>query len=158
MGCLFGEHPGGTGLFSFIGFRSERKPIFELLQLLKKNVRAKPSQFARVRGDKVIYFKQIQYPRIEDIENSEETLYDGWAGNFGSWVRGIRRGISGYSHYLFSLVQKFNTSRSGPAIQVKDSFDQGEHEPKEDYIEKDIKNFEDKVRSFRLEGSRVSVR
>ena len=52
-------------LFSFIGFDSSRKPISQLVELIERNVKAKPAQLANRRGTTIQYFKQIQFPRIK---------------------------------------------------------------------------------------------
>lgn len=146
-------------LFSFIGFDSSRKPVTQLVELLEKNVRAKPAQFSRQRGTAIQYFKQIQFPKIKDLEAADEAKYDEWAGSFGSWIRGVREGVAGYPHYLFDLTRDFGgASRSGPAIQIKGELpNRGTHEGRPEYLDSQLKEFETKIRNVQLEGSKLRI-
>lgn len=130
-------------LFSFIGFKSDRKPIDELIELIEETVRSRPSQLARRRGSFFNYFKMVSYPRIKNIESSEKTSYDVWSS--GSWVNGVRNGIAGFSNYIYNAVKELEGSRSGTGLQNENRNLGGSHDPKPEYLERQISNFERKL-------------
>jgi len=47
--------------------------------------------------------------------------------NGNSWLRGIEKGISGFSNYLYGLL--FGSSRSGTGIQSKNKIRRANYKP-----------------------------
>lgn len=146
-------------LFSFIGFRKSRKPIEELLDLIEENVVLKPSILSSRSKYIFEYVQQIQYPKMSAIENHPKLSYDVWNGPGGSWIYGIRNGVSGFTNYVYSTTAKFKNSRSGPAIQKSKGPELGgEHSPQEGYISDQIGNFEDAINDMDLEDINLTIR
>lgn len=104
--------PGGYGnLFSFLGFERGTDPITPVRQLLDKIYMVrKPVIMER-------YWKfTIRTPSETDFEREAPMTWE--SGR--SWVEAVTHGLSGFSHYMFSLKEgRFKGSRSSTGTQVK---------------------------------------
>lgn len=103
---------GGQGnLFSFIGFPASSKPTEIVRNILEEGVLLIPrdttSSIASVR-----FRYTILLPR-ERLESETPMPFE--TGN--SWLFGIERGISGFSHYVYTN-KDILASRSGKGIQA----------------------------------------
>lgn len=114
----------GGNLFSLLGFFKEQRPITFLRQYLKRTIRLGNVRPGKSQGDHLLYETPVEMPTLGDIDNytatDPETRLE-WDGR--GFTQLIRNGITGLPRYLFSLVKDFSRipSRSGPAIQVKNS-------------------------------------
>jgi hypothetical protein len=98
---------GGYGnLFSFLGFNQGFKPTANVKFLIKKISLSKNAEFKNN-----IFKFAINIPSKEEFVIASRLPWDG-----GSWLFDVERGISGLGAYLYG---RFNSSRSGTAIQSK---------------------------------------
>jgi hypothetical protein len=109
---------GEGNLYTFIGFDAGDKPIEDLIQTIEKNTKLRKSK----RKGAVFNF-QVDTPSIEELRSYTPMPFE--AGN--SWLKGIEKGISGFSNYLYGLL--FATSRSGKAIQSKNKIRRASYKP-----------------------------
>jgi hypothetical protein len=101
---------GGYGnLFTFIGFPEGDDPISVIRRRLQETNIRKTSY----KGGKWEFI--TTEPTREEIFAITPLP---WA-NGRSWVDGIETGLSGLGYYLYESSKDFNSSRSGPAIQLK---------------------------------------
>lgn len=102
---------GGYGnLFSFIGFENGSDPISPIRSLLARSIKIRSFRKKRnILGFKLVF----TVPTIEEIK---EVSPMPWSTE--SWAEAVERGISGLSQYLYSSDKSYNTSRSGPAVQL----------------------------------------
>jgi len=112
--------PVGYGnLYSFLGFEDGKNPTqpvrkkLESIHLLKKP-----------RVDGRYWTFKIKMPTEEDLENASPMDWE--SGR--SWITAITKGLSGFSHYLFTLSR--NIGRSGSAIQVAGDLTGGSNSPR----------------------------
>jgi hypothetical protein len=99
---------GDGNLFTFIGFESNAKPIDELKDNIKSNTFVK---FKDAKNDAFNF--SVFTPSPEEISQNTPMPFEGGK----SWVKGVEKGISGFSNYLYGLI--FPQSRSGRAIQTE---------------------------------------
>lgn len=125
---------GEGNLYSFIGFDAGDKPIEDLIDTVEKNTRIK---LIKSKGD--VFNFQVYTPSLEELKPYTPMPFEG--GN--SWLRGIEKGISGFSNYLYGLL--FPTSRSGKAIQSKNKIRRASYKPTK-YFSVLYKNF---IESFK---------
>jgi len=133
---------GGVGnLFSFIGFYSHENPIGLLREALKSyfNIIGAQRKFKGNRGVK-FYRYSISFPNLSSFDGVAQMPWE----NGNSWVRGIERGISGYSNYMYlnhgegkSIKDK---SRSGTAVQSTREINVGIFKPTK-YISEILNKF-----------------
>ena len=104
---------GGYGnLFSYIGFYAEENPLLTVEKYLTNfKFRSKVPK-KRSRSGTISLSFQINWFDMNIIDSLTPMPWE--PGN--SWVRGIERGISGFSYYMFG---NFVGSRSGKAKQSK---------------------------------------
>jgi len=108
-------------LFSFIGFNNGSNPIGELESNIKGSFSLE-RQSIEINKNKIKTRYKISYPSQIDLEKNTSMPWEG--GN--SWVTAIERGISGFSNYMY---KKFNSSRSGTGIQVKNKISSNSYKP-----------------------------
>lgn len=109
---------GEGNLYSFIGFENGAKPIEDLLYIINKNTRIKKTE------SKQDEFKfEVYTPNLEELRNVTPMPFE----NGNSWLRGIEKGISGFSNYLYGLL--FGSSRSGTGIQSKNKIRRANYKP-----------------------------
>jgi hypothetical protein len=114
---------GDGNLFSYIGFNEGDNPTEVVRDILNNSVkvdsRAKIS--ADSKGLKINF--PISAPTLSEIESQTPMPFEGGR----SWVRGIEKGISGFSNYIF---RKFiQGSRSGTGIQTESEVRTGSFKP-----------------------------
>ena len=125
---------GEGNLYSFIGFDAGDKPIDNLIGIVEKNTIIK-----QVSSKNGIFSFQVYTPSLDELKGYTPMPFEG--GN--SWLRGIEKGISGFSNYLYGLL--FPTSRSGKAIQSKNKIRRASYKPTK-YFSVLYKNF---IESFK---------
>lgn len=123
---------GEGNLFSFIGFEKSDNPIDKIKSLIKNNTFIK---FKDVKNG--IFNFSVFTPSLEEIYEKSPMPFEGGK----SWVKGIEKGISGFSNYLYGLI--FQESRSGRAIQSKNKIRKSNFKPRP-YLSKLYKNFLDR--------------
>jgi hypothetical protein len=98
---------GGYGnLFSFLGFNQGFKPTTNVKLLIRKISLNKNLEFKNN-----IFKFRVNVPSKEEFAIASRLPWES-----GSWLFDIERGISGLGAYLYG---RFNSSRSGSAIQSK---------------------------------------
>lgn len=125
---------GEGNLYTFIGFDNGDKPIEDLIDVIEKNTKIK-----QVSSRDGVFNFQVYSPSIDELTSYTPMPFEG--GN--SWLKGIEKGISGFSNYLYGLL--FPTSRSGRAIQSKNKIRRTSYKPTK-YFSSLYKNF---IESFR---------
>jgi hypothetical protein len=125
---------GEGNLYTFIGFDAGDKPIDNLIGIVEKNTIIK-----QVSSKNGIFSFQVYTPSLDELKGYTPMPFEG--GN--SWLRGIEKGISGFSNYLYGLL--FLTSRSGKAIQSKNKIRRASYKPTK-YFSVLYKNF---IESFK---------
>lgn len=125
---------GEGNLYTFIGFDNGDKPIEDLIDVIEKNTNIK-----QVSSRDGVFNFQVYSPSIDELTSYTPMPFEG--GN--SWLKGIEKGISGFSNYLYGLL--FPTSRSGRAIQSKNKIRRASYKPTK-YFSSLYKNF---IESFR---------
>jgi len=131
--------PSGYGnLYTFIGFRYGSNPTSAIRNLLALTKSLKKTR-SRVSKRKIITYVTITTPTEGQIKAVSKMPYEGGK----SWVYGIERGISGFSHYIY---KNYILSRSTKGLQSKYKARSGHFKPMYDgYITKILKNFFDRV-------------
>ena len=124
-------------LRAFIGFYPSDDPVGTLRNILNENIRMITIPDVINTSEGFDYHYNLVFPTLTEIY--DQTPYpDGHSG--GSWVQGIEKGIAGLSHYLFSTKKKFKNSRSGKAIQVRQTVSSARFQPRA-YISELLKRF-----------------
>lgn len=109
---------GEGNLYSFIGFENGAKPIEDLLYLIERNTRIKQIQ----SKDDTFKF-EVYTPSLDELRSQTPMPFE----NGSSWLRGIEKGISGFSNYLYGLL--FQNSRSGGGIQSENKIRRTNYKP-----------------------------
>lgn len=138
---------GGYGnLTSFLGFEKSSKPIDRLRQLLVEDIQITIDNPKIIdNGNNTISFK-YRFELPDKKELTAETPLPAYAGG-KSWIDVVEGGDkSGFVHYLYSLRRNFPTSRSGPAIQVKNELRGGSFKPVP-YLTQIFANFKKRLES-----------
>lgn len=125
-------------LFTFIGFDKNANPVDDLISHVEMNTSIRKIESKK---DDVFEFEVIT-PSIDEISSVTPMPFE----NGNSWVKGIERGISGFSYYLYGLM--FPSSRSGKGIQTKNKIRRSNYKP--------IKYFSSLYRNFILSFKNVS--
>jgi hypothetical protein len=125
---------GEGNLYSFIGFDAGDRPIENLIDIVDRNTRVQP---IKSKGD--VFNFQVYTPSLDELKGYTPMPFEG--GN--SWLKGIEKGISGFSNYLYGLL--FPTSRSGRGIQSKNKIRRISYKPTK-YFSVLYKNF---IESFK---------
>tara|TARA_B100000579_G_C22759342_1_gene818140 strand:+ start:649 stop:1245 length:597 start_codon:yes stop_codon:yes gene_type:complete len=131
--------PGGYGnLYTFIGFRYGTTPVFPVRNLLSLTNVMKRTR-TQVTGTKITTYFKVSTPSEEQITTVSKMPWE----RGRSWVYGIERGISGFSHYMY---KNYALSRSTRGLQSKRKIKSGQFKPMYGgYITKILKNFFDRV-------------
>lgn len=108
---------GPGNLFSFIGFSRGSSPLDIVISEINNNTSIKER-----RTDKEDFEFLIETPNLEELESITPMPFE--PGN--SWLKGIEKGISGFSNYIYGL---FNNSRSGRGIQSKNKVRKVNYKP-----------------------------
>lgn len=109
---------GDGNLYSFIGFENGTKPIEDLLYLIERNTRIK-----QIESKEDIFKFQVYTPSLDELRSQTPMPFE----NGNSWLKGIEKGISGFSNYLYGLL--FENSRSGGGIQSKNKIRRTTYKP-----------------------------
>lgn len=126
---------GEGNLFSFIGFEKSDNPINKIKILIKNNT------FIKFKNAKNGIFNfSVFTPSLEEIYQETPMPFEGGK----SWVKGIEKGISGFSNYLYGLI--FQESRSGKAIQSKNRIRKSNFKPRS-YLSQVYINF---LKNFKI--------
>lgn len=129
---------GNGNLFSFIGFEENSKPIDKLKFFIKSKT------FIKLDGAKNGFFNfRLFTPSEEEVFLETPMPFEGGK----SWVKGIEKGISGFSNYLYGLL--FPQSRSGRAIQSENKIRKSNFKPTS-YFKKIYRDF---LNTFKNETS-----
>lgn len=120
----------GGNLFSLLGFYAEQKPVTALRAYLKKNVTLGDTRRGRLVGDHMVFETPVSLPSADEVNQfaatDDQTALEWTDRPFTSL---IANGITGLPRYLFDLTRNFTASRSGPAIQVKNTLRTGSTPP-----------------------------
>lgn len=109
---------GEGNLFSFIGFNQGDDPVGEVIGYIKTNTELK-----EISSKGGVFRFQVLTPNLDELKSITPMPFEG--GN--SWLKGIEKGISGFSNYLYGLI--FPRSRSGRAIQTESRIRRGNYKP-----------------------------
>jgi hypothetical protein len=109
---------GEGNLYTFIGFDDGDEPIEDLIDAIEKNTRIK-----QISSKDGAFNFQVYSPSLDELTSYTPMPFEG--GN--SWVKGIEKGISGFSNYLYGLL--FSNSRSGGGIQSKNKVRRASYRP-----------------------------
>jgi hypothetical protein len=122
---------GGVGnLFSFIGFYSHENPTALVREALKSYLNVMGAQ-RKFRGTKGVRFYRysLSFPTLSSFDGVAQMPWE--SGN--SWVKGIEKGISGFSNYMYFTHGEGKSfkdkSRSGTAVQSKREINVGLFKP-----------------------------
>ena len=125
---------GKGNLYSFIWFDAGDQPVQDVVDAIDKNTRIQ----SKNSKDGFFNFKVLT-PSLEELGSYTPMPFEG--GN--SWLKGIEKGISGFSNYVYGLL--FPTSRSGRGIQSENQIRRASYKPTK-YFSVLYKNF---VESFK---------
>lgn len=121
---------GGTGnLFSFIGFYSSDRPTDPVRDMLKTYLNIVGRQIPRRSNRGIMAYRySISIPTLSTFDAVSQMPWE--SGN--SWVKGVERGISGFSNYMYLTYgdgKIADRSRSGKAVQSKNTINIGTFKP-----------------------------
>ena len=129
---------GGKGnLFSFIGFEKTQDPILPVIKVLDEKTKL-TGKTRLVEGGTALDF-EVTLPTEQEIAEASQMPFE--SGR--SWVWGIQRGISGFSHYLRHKM--LGSSRSGTGAQVKNTL-RGSSFKRSSYLSQILRNFINKLK------------
>lgn len=130
---------GGQGnLFSYIGFDDGSNPTEIIREVLNNSVRVDENATITPNGKDLKITFPVFGPTLDEIESSTPMPFEGGR----SWVRGIEKGISGFSYYIFKKYLK--GSRSGTGLQSESEIRTGSFKPTT-YLSSILKKFYSKV-------------
>ncbi len=138
---------GVGNLFSFIGFYIGKNVIGPVRDMLKSHFNLIGGK-SKKRGSKGIeaFTYQLDFPSLNSFDLVSRMPWE--SGN--SWVVGIERGISGFSHFMYlkagegrELAAK---SRSGKGLQSRKTLNAGIFKPVP-YITEMLKNYRKRLKA-----------
>ena len=130
---------GGEGnLFSYIGFNDGTNPTEIIKDILSNSTKVEDRPTITSVGKDLKITFPISGPTINEIESVTPMPFEGGR----SWVRGIEKGISGFSYYVFKKYLK--GSRSGTGLQTESEIRTGSFKPTS-YLSTILKKFYSKV-------------
>jgi len=138
---------GIGNLFSFIGFYKGQNVIGPVREALKANFNLVGVQ-GRRRGRKGVeaFTYQIDFPSLNSFDLISRMPWE--SGN--SWVIGVERGISGFSHYMYLKVGEGKAlagkSRSGKGLQSRKALNAGIFKPTP-YITQMLDNYRRRLKA-----------
>jgi len=113
---------GQGNLFSYIGFDDNSNPT-EIVREMLNDTRLENKPKISTSGLNIKINFPVIGPRMNEIEAATPMPFEGGR----SWVRGIEKGISGFSYYIF---RKFiQASRSGTGVQTEGQIRTGSFKP-----------------------------
>lgn len=136
---------GGAGnLFSYIGFNEGDSPTQIIKDILINDTKVENKPTIQVVGKDLKINFPISGPTINEIESVTPMPFEGGR----SWVRGIEKGISGFSYYIFKKYLK--NSRSSTGLQTESEIRTGTFKPTT-YMSGILKRFYSKINAkFRV--------
>lgn len=134
-----GPSDGNGSLYGFIGFDKEQP---DPIDVLRSELSFATLGNVRIERRGIIY-KFIYNTNIPTFEALAEKTPMPWERG-RSWIVGIEKGISGFSHYLYKKYMK--GSRSGDGIQVKGNVSHTSIRfQRQSYMSKILNNFQRKI-------------
>ena len=116
----------GGNLFSLLGFYAEQKPIIALRAFLKSQIKLGETRRGKLVGTRMVFETPVTLPTADDVDQfagtDDQTTLEWTDRPFTSL---IANGITGLPRYLFDLTRNFAASRSGPAVQAKNTLRSG---------------------------------
>jgi hypothetical protein len=121
---------GVGNLFSFIGFYKSDNPVGPVRDILKSSLTLMGRQKKRKGAKGVKFFSyEVSFPSLTSFDLVSRMPWE--SGN--SWVIGIERGISGFSHYMYlkygASKEMAKKSRSGKGLQSRKTLNVGIFKP-----------------------------
>jgi len=138
---------GIGNLFSFIGFYKGQNVIGPVRDMLKSHFGLVGAQ-GKKRGRKGVeaFTYKIDFPTLNSFDMISRMPWE--SGN--SWVVGIERGISGFSHYMYLKLgegkELTNKSRSGKGLQSRKTLNAGIFKPIP-YITEILNNYRKRLKA-----------
>jgi hypothetical protein len=138
---------GVGNLFSFIGFYKGQNVIGPIRDTLKDHFDLVGAQ-GKKRGRKGVeaFTYQLSIPSINSFDLVSRMPWE--SGN--SWVVGIERGISGFSHYMYLKLgegkELTSKSRSGKGLQSRKTLNAGIFKPIP-YITEILNNYRKRLKA-----------
>jgi len=129
---------GQGNLFSYIGFEEGSNPTEAVKEILENSVKISNKPDISVNNKNLKINFSVSGPTLEEIESVTPMPFEGGR----SWVRGIEKGISGFSYYIFRKFIK--NSRSSTGIQSESEVRSGSFKPTP-YMKQILKKFYSKV-------------
>ena len=130
---------GGVGnLFSYIGFEEGSNPTEIVKKILEDSVEVVNRPEVSVKGKDLKINFPVSAPTMEEIEAMTPMPFEGGR----SWTRGVEKGISGFSNYIFRKFIK--NSRSSTGIQSESEIRSGNFKPSP-YLSLILKKFYSKI-------------
>lgn len=130
---------GGQGnLFSYIGFEDGSNPTEIIKEILNNSVKVEDRPTIIPTGKDLKISFPVSGPTLNEIESVTPMPFEGGR----SWARGIEKGISGFSYYIFKKYLK--NSRSGTGLQTESEIRTGSFKPTS-YLSTILKKFYSKV-------------
>ena len=129
---------GAGNLFSYIGFEDGDSPTEIVRDILKNSTKVENKPTITSTGKNLKITFPISGPTINEIESVTPMPFEGGR----SWVRGVEKGISGFSHYIYKKYLK--GSRSGTGLQSESEIRTGAFKPTS-YLSTILKKFYSKV-------------
>lgn len=129
---------GQGNLFSYIGFEEGSNPTEIIKTVLQDSVKVPNRPDISSEGKNIKIKFPISAPTIQEIESVTPMPYEGGR----SWARGIEKGISGFSYYIFRKFIK--NSRSSTGIQAESPVRSGSFKPSP-YLSIILKKFYSKI-------------
>lgn len=124
---------GYGNLYSYIGFTTGFDPITPVVSMMESVFKLSSRSKKISVGQKNVNLSySVISPDMTDFESVSPMPWEG-----GSWISGIERGISGYSHYM---NKRSKVSRSGSAFQSNHRVRSGSFKTI-DYVTSIIKQF-----------------
>lgn len=114
---------GDGNLFSFIGFNEADNPTEVIRDILSSSVKVDDRAKITADSKRIKINFPISAPTLSEIESQTPMPFE--AGR--SWVRGIEKGISGFSNYVFRKFIK--GSRSSTGVQTESEVRTGSFKP-----------------------------
>lgn len=129
----------GGSLYAFIGFRSPREPISELIDFLNEKIQYVGFVGATTSPLRLVY--QVKFPDEVDFSKDSRLAGDGWEiGN--PWPLAIENGIPGYQYFL-----ELNAGRSEGGIQIKNQKRSADFRPSP-YITPMLNDFKQRLKKI----------
>lgn len=117
---------GGKGnLFSFIGFPKESKPVDIIREILELLIVMSRDPVIEEKFDSIVFKFPVRIPNLQTIYEFTPMPWE----NGKSWVQGIERGISGFSHYIYWKILPNPPSRSSTGVQTDNLLRSQEYKP-----------------------------